>query len=842
MKTKWTRLLILLLAVALCLALTSCFGDAGTSDKTYTVSVREGENFTVEGESSFEVKKGGEASFRLTFAEGYMFGSATAGEYDAKTGILKVKNISKTTRIEITAAKICRVTLRLPTGVTVEGNKTEVDAPEGGTVTFRLVFAEKYIFKSASKGTYDAETSTLTLTNVTADTVLNVTVERVEYDVTKEIYFRFVGSASVGDSSTVANGKVRLGTTVTVVAGDKSRAFAGWYLHNIKSNIVSKDRTYTFVVTPDMVKSDALRITPLYKDINSYTYNANGGKVNTGTANTEGNTYLTVDTSKASQGILSCTLSDTYLKAMACATAFWHDGTFTRDGYVLKEYNTKADGTGEPYAPGDKFYPMAEDGGDFVLYCIWEEAPADLFTYSDTNGGVIITGYTGNAATVAIPDTLGGKNVVAIAAGAFSGRRMTTLLLPKFLRSLEDGAIVNCPALTTLYFPNSITTVTDNVMDSASRKNFKTLIVTHVIYPRFMTNEQGTWAVKISRLLSTQDSNRIIAVAGSSSFQGLGSKYLTDLLDGDYEIINLGTTRTTHGSLYLEAMKHYAHNGDIILFAPENSAYMMGDNTLYWKTVRDMNSMNNLWRYVDISGYNGVFAALAHFGTYYLAQNKGSYYEETVNVIGKSINKYGDDIKAVKNDYAGAGNNTKYTDSYLLTFNERFKSTAEGKWDLAGSQNNWKDPTDPYWVSVNEGTYRTHIRRVVSAAKTSGAKVYFGFAPSDADAMISEAKNTTWLTKYDTMMGTSFGFDGIVGSSKNYIFAHEYFHDCAFHTNNYGRTWRTYQLYTDLCAVLGRDVKYKNGDLGTDYEGCRFELDDNNKVRTTPKFKVTGIS
>ena len=49
--------------------------------------------------------------------------------------------------------------------------------------------------------------------------------------------------------------------------------------------------------------------------------------------------------------------------------------------------------------------------------------------------------------------------------------------------------------------------------------------------------------------------------------------------------------------------------GDTVIFAPENSVYMMGDTALYWKTIRDMEMLFEFFRYVDIAGYTNVFGA-----------------------------------------------------------------------------------------------------------------------------------------------------------------------------------------------------------------------------------------
>ena len=62
----------------------------------------------------------------------------------------------------------------------------------------------------------------------------------------------------------------------------------------------------------------------------------------------------------------------------------------------------------------------------------------------------------------------------------------------------------------------------------------------------------------------------------------------------------------------------------------------------------------------------------------------------------------------------------------------------------------------------------------------------------------------------------------VLGTCSDYVWAHKYFYDCAFHVNDIGRPLRTYQLYKDLAQELGLSVKAMDA-VGTDYDGCIFE-------------------
>ena len=73
------------------------------------------------------------------------------------------------------------------------------------------------------------------------------------------------------------------------------------------------------------------------------------------------------------------------------------------------------------------------------------------------------------------------------------------------------------------------------------------------------------------------------------------------------------------------------------------------------------------------------------------------------------------------------------------------------------------------------------------------------------------------------MISDNYLFDGAIGKVSDYIWEHKYFYDCAFHPNDYGRAYRTYQLYVDLCAKLGITDIQGYLSVGTEFDGCLFE-------------------
>lgn len=737
--------------------------------------------------------------------------------------------------------KTYRVMVSVPEGATVVG-KNPADVKEGGSVTFRLSIGKEYVCTSVSDGTYDPATGILTVSDVREKKNITVSLLHVGYDTTVKYAYFFHGTEK--DVSSQDSG-VRLfaGTEITVRAEDTDRLFAGWSFSKLgadRSVIVSTDREYTFRLSPDKAAGGKVDLYANYTDTNRLYYDANGGTVNSGTKNMTADDYYVAATSGSS---VLVTMKQNYLDYCECASAFWDDGTFRRDGYLLKEYNTMPDGSGESYSPGSKVYHVTGDGSYLTLYCIWEKcADAGDFTVADAffaapsgvnrndipewhDSGVKITGYTGSHDTLAIPETIGGKTVIGISAGAFRDASFTTLLLPRTLEYIEDGAFVGCSSLTTLYFPDSIYSVKNAAFDAATYRNFRHFIVNATMAPRLSSTEWGSMSLKLSRLLASGDQNRIVIVAGSSAYQGIGTEYLERLLDNRYRVVNFGTARTMNGVFLLEAMRHYVHAGDTVLYAPENSTYMMGERELYWKTVYLTEGMYNLWRYVDISEYTNLFDAFTDYNQNYRYNRAPTTYEAIVKQSAH-MNKYGDYQSRNRAYYCETPGAPKYYDTYYITMNERYKSKNEGNWQNEADQEankDYKDPNNTTWASITDAYFADSMNRAIRLVKEAGAKVYFSFCPVDADKLVEEARDPARFAAYDQMISETFEFDGLVGMSIDYVMAHKYFYDNAFHPNDYGRTYRTHQLYRDLCGIFGTYTVYGVRDVGTDFAGCLFE-------------------
>lgn len=69
---------------------------------------------------------------------------------------------------------------------------------------------------------------------------------------------------------------------------------------------------------------------------------------------------------------------------------------------------------------------------------------------------VIITGYIGNETDVIIPEKIDGMTVTAIWDGAFEGKNIESVKLPKTLDEIHFMAFAGCENLVSVYLPDSL--------------------------------------------------------------------------------------------------------------------------------------------------------------------------------------------------------------------------------------------------------------------------------------------------------------------------------------------------------------------------------------------------
>ena len=390
--------------------------------------------------------------------------------------------------------------------------------------------------------------------------------------------------------------------TLTVTMKD-GYVFDGWtnldYLCNLpnysdtkpetvaKRNAISDSVTYTETYSLTADKDTKVFVNCSMKVV----YDANGGKTRSG----------------------STSLDTTFcLSEFKCPSTLPDQGQFMREGYVLSEYNTKADGTGTAVSLGSK---IRSDSSTLTLYCIWLKTnEASDFTYS-SGSEITITGYKGTAKDVVIPETIEGKKVTVLAENAFNGKSIETVFIPKTVKTVKSKAFVNCSALTTITFFDNVS-FEESWFGSGSGvvsncPNFKDVRVNAVYDMYYVGWITGTYC-KTDRLVWAADMQKFIIYGGSGSLYGFDCSQINDKIGEDYVVINMGANANTSAAFVFEGMQKYLNEGDVVLWDPEPGNNTLGQAQIGTRAVEFYICGNyDFLKGVDVSQYEGFFGAIS---------------------------------------------------------------------------------------------------------------------------------------------------------------------------------------------------------------------------------------
>ena len=92
--------------------------------------------------------------------------------------------------------------------------------------------------------------------------------------------------------------------------------------------------------------------------------------------------------------------------------------------------------------------------------CAGAETYGDYDYSVRDDGTVVITGYSGSAEKVDIPEKIDGKSVTSIGEYAFGDcANLTNITIPNSVTSICKGAFIDCTSLTSIKIPNSVTRI-----------------------------------------------------------------------------------------------------------------------------------------------------------------------------------------------------------------------------------------------------------------------------------------------------------------------------------------------------------------------------------------------
>ena len=654
-----------------------------------------------------------------------------------------------------TTPPLVKIMVAVPNGVVLESeNPVYIDS--GGTAQFMLKINEG--FKLESIETVDSAVNVLTGNDGSCSAFYENGLLRLEnalYPATIRLDIRplkthryFIeNNINMGTAfSNVEQGRVVEDTFITVsVEPSDEYIFIGWSRNALIAKggqFLSYSPEYSFNLVSDMF------IYPNYlsKSSRYIKYNANGGTL------TGSNQDDNIDT----------LYYEINTKHYPCPNAFADTGVFSREGYALLEYNTEPDGGGIAIGLGANVPIIPDEESEeniLELFAQWVKyADASLFTYTETDEDITVTGYTGNEEMLVIPEEINGKPVVAVAGGALRSQNFKTLFLTKNITAVAPRAITDCRDLETLYISDSITKMQNESISSCPKlANF---YVNAVIAPRYFTNPGWGSSIKYKRLV-TAPGKRLIVISGSSTAFGLQSPLLSELMDNEYSVVNYGTHAGACALFFLEFTSNQIRDGDIVVMAPEPVwDSQQGANWLDALTFQLIEGAYDAFRQVDIRNYTNVFASFAEYNSTRRKMSAVSY-----NDYIPDVNVYGDILT----------NQANHPENYT-----------------AGGQ----------WVSFNDimnSAYAARLNRVNDKIRSGGGRLYLSCSPVNRNALRergdTEAKQMAYINNIIRLV--DFPVISIPG---DYIFPGNYFSDTDHHLNSVHSADRSIQLAKDLKA------------------------------------------
>lgn len=496
---------------------------------------------------------------------------------------------------------------------------------KGGTVSFHLVIEKGYAYAGNNVGA-EYENQVLSLSDVHANTM--IVIDTIPQNNTNGTMQRIPTAEGYLYSAVPNEEYVFCGWTY--VEDGQNRLYS--YCNNL---VVSDD---TVLLSPNFLPE---------KDHTFVTYHANGASM----LNSE------------DDSMTLCFQSDVYAYPVCLGKEFF--SVFTRKGYAPLEYNTEPDGSGTAFSLGSR---MLLDGQRKEVYVIWaKETDASQFDFEvlreeDDAVAIAVTACHSDNDRIVVPETIEGLPVQEIRSGTFSECAASTIVLPRFLRSVEEGAFTNCEALETLYMCDAVEMISDHSF--AGCPNLANLRMNAVLAPAHCANSIASLVRRVEVLYKSRNSEKpkLLFYGGSASYHGIDGKKLSNYFGGKMDVLNLGQNANLSGVLMLDMYAHFLREDDVLVFIPE---YWLPLYSNQWQMVDwiAIEAFYDALRFIDIRDYDGVFDA---FNDYQNGTKNFSFKGKLFMPEG-SYDEYADDFDAyfTRNYIANYDSSIKMSDSYV---------------------------------------------------------------------------------------------------------------------------------------------------------------------------------
>jgi hypothetical protein len=281
--------------------------------------------------------------------------------------------------------------------------------------------------------------------------------------------------------------------------------------------------------------------------------------------------------------------------------------------------------------------------------------------------------------------------------------------------------------------------------------------------PAFTDSVEGCFSFKWERLV-TAEKPVVVVVSGSSSLYGLNTELLEELLGGEYTVVNYGTNAGVSNVFYMEVISHFLGEGDILIHAPEIYDTTMGSNAVTWKLLRGTEYYMNVWDYVDMRRYTGLFSQITEYNTY----REGAALNYTLR--SSRMEENGDIVNTTEDNkpdyYAGA-----------------------------------KIRLNPNVITEKNAENLNAMYRMLS---DKGVKVYMSCAPCNYNAVLAEYRSDGAMDAYMDGIRKSVTVP-VISHIRDYILPGKDMYNSDYHPNANGRDARTRQLYADLTEQMQKD-------------------------------------
>ncbi len=101
-------------------------------------------------------------------------------------------------------------------------------------------------------------------------------------------------------------------------------------------------------------------------------------------------------------------------------------------------------------------------------YADLPETSAEEFIYQEIEGGIGITGFTGQSKIIKIPEKIDNMPVTKIGMSAFYMSSIETLILPDTMTDILNEAFANCNQLTTVYFNEGLINIHQQAFENCT--------------------------------------------------------------------------------------------------------------------------------------------------------------------------------------------------------------------------------------------------------------------------------------------------------------------------------------------------------------------------------------